>query len=157
MVKDGEATRFIIERAIASEIASRRFYEALAAEMHGNDLRERVLELSREEASHEAMLIKAFPGMVDQERVHAFPASPQAPCGEILGMTLASILTLAMSRERDSEESYKAMAEEARDHGVYVLLLRLSEYERQHKVRLQRELEVLDPARGDVGQYGRFL
>jgi rubrerythrin len=157
MTQDREDLRDVIERAVASEIVSRRFYGALAGELPEGELRQRARDLERDEAFHETMLIEAFPGIVNMERVLASLGGTPAPAVEKHGMTLASILTLAMNRERDSEEKYKAMAEEARDHEGYLLLLRLSEFERQHKVRLQRELEVLDPTLGAVGQYGRFL
>ena len=157
MNPDREEFRSIIERAVASEIVSRRFYEALAGEVPEGNMRQRVWDLAREEAYHETMLLEAFPGIADMERVLASLGGSPVADGEKSGMTLASILTLAMNRERDSEESYKAMAEEAREHDGYLLLLRLSEYERQHKTKLQRELEILDPALGAVGQYGRFL
>lgn len=159
MAYEGASRATILERAVAMEIRSRRFYEALAAEVPDAGLRERVFQLARDEAQHEAALLEGFPGIIDMQRVLDSLAQPPVPREAGIGMTLATVLVLAMNREREAEEHYKFMAEaeQRSSHENYLLLLKLAEFERQHKVKLQRELESLDPSLEGPREFGRFL
>lgn len=132
----------VLEASVRGEEVSRLFYEALAKRSVNLETRSLAETLSKEEAAHRELLLHQFEGQVDLDRALA-GLSAEAPHSTVLSPTATPIevLTWALDKERESEVRYKFLAEQYAKTPHWTLFLQLSEGEREHKNRIQRELD----------------
>lgn len=133
-----------LEASVRGEEESRLFYEALAGRATRGETRALAEGLAREEEAHRETFLRQFEGQVDRERALA-GLDPAAAASRALDPSAApsELLRWAVDKERESEVRYKFLAEQYAKTPHWVLFLQLSESEREHKSRLQRELDRL--------------
>lgn len=132
-----------IEASIRGEEESRLAYAALAALATREETRLLAERLSKEEAAHRDLLLRQFEGQVEPHRALAGLEVEGAATPLPAGASPAELLRTAVEKERESEARYKFLAERFAKTPHWVLFLQLAEGEREHKTRLQRELDSL--------------
>ncbi len=128
-----------LEKSVRDEEESRLFYEALAQRAERPETRALAESLAEEEAGHREALLRQFEGRINRERTLA----NLAPRAIASSATPRELLLWALDKERDSEVRYKFLAEQFGGTPHWVLFLQLSEGEREHKNRIQGELDRL--------------
>lgn len=133
-----------IEASIRGEEESRLAYAALARRATRDETRLLAERLSKEEGVHRDLLLRQFASHVDAANALA-GIDFENLTAKILsdGTTPAELLDRAIEKERESESRYKFLAERHAKTPHWVLFLQLAEQEREHKSRLQRELDSL--------------
>ena len=139
----------VLRQAIESEVATRAFYQQLAARAATPEVRKRMLSLADDELIHRARLERRYHEIVGTAAPDPPPASVELP-SDLANLDLSRALKLALERERDSESHYRFMAERVpSDTDLGRLFVELAEMEWKHKTAIQAEYDAtaVDPDR----------
>ena len=132
--------------AIRSEIDAAEIYRGLRAMVRNEALREKLNFLAREEDRHKAILERLFkdhfPG-----RTLIVPASgrkPKKAASLDEAATVLALFQLAMTKEKEAEDYYRAAKAEADDAQSRRILDYLARTERSHYFMLRSEIDLLE-------------
>jgi rubrerythrin len=130
----------VLRQAIQSEVETRVFYQKLAERAAGPDVKKRMLQLADGELVHRAKLERKY-----RDEIHKDPPPPQPVTLElawdVMDLTMTQALKLALERERDSESTYRFLAERVPDTPLGNLFAELADIEWKHKADLQAEYD----------------
>ena len=136
----------VLRKAIQDEVDSREYYLRLAKVVRSAKAKERLERLADEQLMHRAKLERKY-----REVIGSAPPAPQPPTAEIPGdaegMDLIRVVKLALENERDSESTYRFLAERVPGTELGRLFLELAELEWTHKTELQHEYDRIAPDR----------
>jgi rubrerythrin len=138
----------ILREAIQSEVAARAFLQALAERTATPEARKRMLSLADRELVHRAQLERRYREVVGSEPPATEPVRIEIP-EDLVDLDLSRALKIVLERERESESSYRFLAERTSSRELKNLLLELAEVEWNHKIEIQNEYDasLADPDR----------
>ncbi|HEY0592229.1 MAG TPA: ferritin family protein [Thermoanaerobaculia bacterium] len=128
--------------AIASEVASRVYYQRLAERAADAAARAKLLDLAGRQMMHRATLEERYRKLFNEE-----PPRPPQPSVEIpddlTDIDTARALKIALEHERESESNFRFLAERTLDPQLLRLFSELAEWEWKHKAEIQAEYDAL--------------
>jgi rubrerythrin len=128
--------------AIASEVASRVYYQRLADRAADEAARAKLLDLAGRQMMHRVTLEERYRKLFQEE-----PPSPPPPVVEIpddlTDVDTARALKIALEHERESESNFRFLAERTLDPQLLRLFSELAEWEWKHKAEIQAEYDAL--------------
>ena len=134
----------VLRKAIQEEVNSREYYSRLASAVRSPEAKQRLARLADDQLLHRARLERKY-----REVIGAEPPEPQPPVAEIpsdaADLDLVRVVKLALENERDSESTYRFLAERVPDTDLGRLFLELAELEWTHKTELHNEYDRIAP------------
>jgi rubrerythrin len=134
----------VLRKAIQEEVNSREYYARLAKAVRSPEAKRRLEHLADEQLLHRAKLERKYRDTIGKE-----PPEPEPPVAEIpsdaADLDLVRVVKLALENERDSESTYRFLAERVPDSDLGRLFLELAELEWSHKTELQNEYDRIAP------------
>jgi rubrerythrin len=135
----------VIGMAIRSEEDASKFYGRISKLVGNPAVRKKYETLAREEVGHKQTLIDLYrtlaEGMADPPPIPGSPETAEggddAPSADA---TLEDLLKLAIQRERDAYDYYRAAARQSIEPSGVRVLEELAEIEHGHEVMLEKEL-----------------
>jgi rubrerythrin len=137
-----------LQFAIYREVEAHYFYKALAERVSTHSMQKIFEELAQEELEHKAKLelevmktgktvkTELPPKVADRQYILSDTEAP-------LDMDFKDMLLLGIAKEEASFRTYVDLAAHARDEQSRELLLSLAEEELKHKIRFEKEYEML--------------
>ena len=137
----------VLREAIESEVETRAYYQKMAARAGSPEVRKRMLELADGEVMHQARLERKYRDMLGVAPPELTPFAPFELPWDLTNLDMSRALRHALERERESESSYRFLAERVPNTELGRLFMELAEIEWKHKTDLQAEYDstVLDP------------
>jgi rubrerythrin len=134
----------ILGVAIRKEIESQHFYDKMAERIRNRVVKERILNLARDERGHELLLKKIYRQWSGEENP-PIPEKGITPVSELIKdeMTHEQVLEKAIAQERAASTMYIEASKKAQDDSGRRVLQYLSEFERTHERILASELDYL--------------
>lgn len=139
----------LAKQAILNEVEGYQFYKMYAEKVSSPEVSKVFTDIANEELKHIEML-KKFLNNTPEENMELakievptpgiFKFSPMTP--EDLSLAV-SALSIAMKMEEDSQQFYADEAEKATDEGEKQFLLKLRDWEIQHRDMFSKEYEEL--------------
>ncbi len=132
----------VLLEAIASEVASRIYYQRLADRAADASARAKLLDLAGRQVLHRVALEDRYRKLFQEE-----PPAPGHPSVEIpddlTNIDTARALRIALEHERESESTFRFLAERTLDPQLLRLFSELAEWEWKHKAEIQAEYDAL--------------
>jgi len=132
----------IIAVAIKKEVEAAAFYQNLAARIPNPIIKERFLNLSKEERKHRALLQHEYQRLTGETKP-PLPKADQTARDEfdIGAATIEEALLYAIQAERAAQKLYLTAAKTSTDTRGHQMLEYLVEFEKGHERQLKAELE----------------
>jgi len=132
----------ILGVAVKKEIDAANFYKNLAGQIANPIIKDRFLQLAKEERKHRAMLQAEYKRLTGGEKV-SVPKEMVPKIREAFDFTKGNIeeaLQFAISAERDAQKLYAEAAKKSKDPRGKRMLDYLVEFEKSHENLLKSEL-----------------
>jgi len=132
--------------AVRAEIDAADLYRELLGKVRNEALRQKLDFLAKEEDRHKAILERVFRDHFPGRKlvVPARSKRPKTPVGVDEAPEVVSLFKLAMLKEKEAEELYRAAKVRAEDAQAKRILDYLARVERSHYFMLQSEIDLLE-------------
>ena len=128
-----------------SEEESYKFYKKLAKKIKNRLVREKLLNLARDEKIHKEILLKKYYEITGEE-TPPVPAKGRERTKTSVNenMSIKKLIQFAISKEREAFRLYSLGASKAKDLRGKHMLEYLADFERSHERMLENELKALE-------------
>ena len=128
-----------------SEEESFKLYKKLAGKVKNRIVKEKLLNLARDEKIHKEILLKKYYETTGEKSPPLPPKGRErSKALKSEGMTIKELIELAISKERDAVQLYSMGAAKAADLSGKYMLEYLADFERNHERMLENELKALE-------------
>ncbi len=132
----------VLLEAIASEVASRVYYQRLADRAADPAARAKLLDLAGRQVMHRLALEERYRKLFGENPPSPPPPSVDIPA-DLTNIDTARALKIALEHERDSESNFRFLAERTLEPQLLRLFSELAEWEWKHKAEIQAEYDAL--------------
>lgn len=133
----------VLGLAVTQEVAAYKRYKLFAQRVNNPLVKEKFVSLANEEKAHRELLYKMLQQSTGEDKPPLPQNAPRFNEDEELERSLPEILELAIRKEQEAQQFYRAAAELAKDPTGKHLLLYLARFEEGHERTLQEELTAL--------------